>query len=149
MGEDFLPYQRAKFATRLPKSRLFTNGHFWLGEHEPGVWRVGMTRFATRMLGEIVEIDFEVENGTPIVEGQPVGSVEGLKARSDLYTPMDGRFGGENPDLDRHIGKIHKDPYQHGWLYLVEGNPPQACLDAAGYAQYLDDTIDRMTGRSR
>ena len=44
------------------------------------------------------------------------------------------------------IGEIHNKPYDR-WLYAVEGTPPDNCMDADGYAAFLDGTIDRMTGR--
>lgn len=147
MGEGFLPYQRAKFATRLPRNRLFTHGHFWLGEQDPGTWHVGFTRFATRMLGEVVEYDFEVPAGQAVEPGQVVGWVEGFKAVSELYAPMAGTFGGANPQLAEVVSEVHKDPYQTGWLYRIHGSPPGESMDAAGYARFLDDTIDRMTGK--
>ncbi|MDB5300938.1 MAG: Glycine cleavage system protein, partial [Phycisphaerales bacterium] len=44
---DIVPYKRSRFQTRLPKGRLYTQSHFWLAETEPGLWRIGLTRFAT------------------------------------------------------------------------------------------------------
>ena len=63
MGDPYLAYQRSKFSTRLPTDRLFTEGHFWLAAGEEGRQRIGFTRFATRMLGEVVEFEFEVQPG--------------------------------------------------------------------------------------
>jgi glycine cleavage system H protein len=149
LGERFLSYQRAKFATRLPTDRLYTESHFWLSNAEDEeVRRVGFTRFATRMLGEVVEFEFEIGVGKPLEEGQIIGWFEGFKAITELYTPMAGVFQGANPGLDEGIGQIHSRPYDQGWLYSVDGKPPQGALDAAGYAAFLDSTIDRMTGRS-
>ena len=54
MGDDFLAYRRAKFTTRLPTDRSYTEGHLWIAPDAEG-HRVGFTRFATRMLGEVVE----------------------------------------------------------------------------------------------
>src|SRR5262249_54307045 len=47
-------YKRARFLTHLPKDRLYTRSHAWLVEVRPGVWRIGLTKFASRMLGDIV-----------------------------------------------------------------------------------------------
>lgn len=148
MGDAYLAYKRAKFATRLPTDRLFTEGHFWLAPEEGGHLRVGFTRFATRMLGEVVEFDFEVEAGAEIRRGQAIGWFEGFKAVTELYSPLSGRFAGPNQDLQQIIGEIHKHPYDRGWLYRVTGEAPEDCLDAAEYAGFLDGTIDRMMGRS-
>ena len=47
-----LVYKRNRFATRLPTDRFYTRSHYWLREVEPAVWRIGFTKFATRMLGD-------------------------------------------------------------------------------------------------
>jgi Glycine cleavage system H protein (lipoate-binding) len=58
-----LTYKRERFATRLPVDRVYTRSHYWLLEVEPAVWRIGFTKFASRMLGDIVEYKFEIESG--------------------------------------------------------------------------------------
>lgn len=142
-----LAYQRSKFATRLPRDRRYTASHFWMREEAPRRWQVGFTRFATRMLGEIVEFEFEVASGDAVDVGQVVGWIEGFKAVAELYTPMAGAFVAANPELNDAIEEVHKKPYDRGWLYTIEGEPPADSLDAEGYAEFLDETIDRMMGR--
>jgi glycine cleavage system H protein len=112
------------------------------------VWRIGFTSFAVRMLGEPVELDFEVEAGTSIETGQVIGWLEGFKAVTDLYAPIGGRFRGANPLLAQEIDRIKSDCYGRGWLYEVEASGEQHgdLFDADGYAQLLDGTIDRMAG---
>lgn len=149
MGDPYLAYQRSKFSTRLPTDRLFTEGHFWLAPGEGGAQRIGFTRFATRMLGEVVEFDFEVQPGDEVRQGQAIGWFEGFKAVTELYSPLTGRFVSANPDLDKVIGEVHKFPYDQGWLYTVTGDAPDDCMDATGYARFLDGTIDRMMGTTQ
>lgn len=137
-------YKRSRFQSRLPKGRLYTASHFWLMEQEPGTWRVGFTRFATRMLGEIVEHGFEVKPDQLIHVGQTIGWVEGFKALTDLYSVGDGSFAGGNPMIDQEPTQIDKDPYGNGWLYLVRGTPDPNSMPVEGYIQLLDATIDKM-----
>jgi glycine cleavage system H protein len=137
-------YKRSRFQSRLPKGRLYTASHFWLQEQEPGLWRVGFTRFATRMLGEIVEHGFEVKPDQAITVGQTVGWVEGFKALTDLYSVADGTFAGGNPEIEADPTRIDKDPYGHGWLYVVRGSPEPNSVPVEGYIQLLDATIDKM-----
>src|SRR4051794_19211096 len=80
-----LPYRRSRFSTELPTDRLYTPSHFWLAEVEAGLWQVGLTRFACRMLGELVEHGFEVKPGEAVEVGQTIGWVEAFKAVADLY----------------------------------------------------------------
>ena len=137
-------YKRSRFQSRLPKGRLYTASHFWLLEQEPHVWRVGFTRFATRMLGEIVEHGFEVKGGDAIGVGQTIGWVEGFKALTDLYCVADGTFAGGNAIIEADPTRIDKDPYGDGWLYLVRGTPEPNSRPVEGYMQWLDATIDKM-----
>lgn len=137
-------YKRSRFQSRLPKNRLYTASHFWLSEQEPGVWKVGFTRFATRMLGEIVEHGFEVKLDQPVSVGQTIGWVEGFKALTDLYSVADGAFAGGNPAIEREPSLIDKDPYGNGWLYLVLGTPDPNSMPVEGYIKLLDATIDKM-----
>lgn len=139
-------YKRSRFQSRLPKGRLYTASHFWLLEQEAGTWRVGFTRFATRMLGEIVEHGFEIKPDQPIRIGQTIGWVEGFKALTDLYSVADGSFAGGNPLIEQEPTQIDKDPYGNGWLYLVRGTPDPNSMPVEGYIQLLDATIDKMKG---
>ena len=141
-----LHYRRSKFAARLKRDLLYTESHFWLERQEGDLWRVGFTLFAIRMLGEPVEIDFEVEAGATIATGDVVGWLEGFKAVTDLFAPMAGEFAGPNPGLQEAIQTVKTDPYRRGWLYAVRGVPGKDCVDAEGYAAFLDTTIDRMMG---
>ena len=144
---DDIYYRRSRFSTRLAGDRLYTASHFWLQEGEPGTWRIGLTKFAARMLGDVVDIGFDAAAGATVALGDAIGWFEGFKARSDLYTVVGGTFAGGNPELDADIDVIDRDRYGRGWLYQVRGRPdPEAC-DAAGYARLLDATIDRMRGR--
>ena len=139
-----LHYKRSRFATRLPWDRLYTASHFWIREDEPGRWRVGLTKFAARMLGDIVDLEFELADGDPVGVGQTIGSLEGFKARTELYSVVQGTFRGANPALAASLDVLDSDRYGAGWLYLVEGTPDPASLDAGGYAAVLDATIDKM-----
>jgi glycine cleavage system H protein len=137
-------YKRSRFSTRLPLDRRYALSHFWLKEEEPGVWRIGVTRFATRMLGEFVELSYSVAPGEPITVGQTIGWVEGFKALTDLYSVASGEFLGGNPGLEQDITAADTDCYGEGWLYRVRGEPDPRSVDANGYVAALDATIDRM-----
>lgn len=112
------------------------------GEHNE--WRVGFTKFATRMLGELVEIDFHVAPGDHVEPGQEIGTVEGFKAASDVYCSVEGEFVGGNPILFEDACMIRSSPYVDGWLYAVRGEPEAESLDVHGYIEHLDAIIRRM-----
>lgn len=141
-------YRREKFSTRLYRDCLYTPAHAWLRSETDGVWRVGLTRFAARMLGDPVELDFEVPDGAQVERGQEVGWIEGFKAVSDIYTPLSGIFRGGNPALLEEIDLLGRDPHREGWLFRVEGVPGDDCLDVDGYMAVLDRAIDKILGNN-
>jgi glycine cleavage system H protein len=143
-------YKRARFATHLPVDYFYSPSHFWIAaQPEGGIWRVGMTKFASRMLGELVDHGFGVEPGAAVGSGQIIGWIEGFKAISDLFCIGEGEFAGANPALKSDLAVINKDPYAAGWLYAVKGKPDPKCVDVKGYSQLLDKTIDRILEKQK
>jgi len=143
-GERTLYYRRSRFTTHLPRDRRYSPAHYWLLEESPGVWRVGLTRFATRMLGDIVEFDFSVPAGTKVGVGDEIGSLEGLKALTVVFAVGAGVFLGEGTSLRKDVTLVESDPYGEGWLYRLQGEPAADAVDVEGYVAILDATIDRM-----
>jgi len=137
-------YKRSNFVAHLPTGYLYSPSHLWIAEVEPGLWRVGYTKFATRMLGEMVDHQFEKKEGEPVTSGEIVGSVEGFKAISDVYCIGEGTFGGGNPALAKNIELISEDPFAAGWLYAIRGTPDSRCVSVEKYRELLDTTIDRI-----
>jgi len=137
-------YKRSNFVTHLPVECLYSPSHFWLLRTSDTRWRIGFTKFATRMLGEIVEVRFEKQTGTPVTGGDIVGSIEGFKAISDIYSCATGTFAGANPLLAVDVEKVGADPYGAGWLYEIDGEPDNRCLPLQAYVGILDATIDRI-----
>ena len=128
----------------MPVDRRYTRSHYWLRQSDEGSWRVGFTKFAVRMLGDMVEFQFEPAAGSPVEVGAKVGWIEGFKAVSDIFAVASGEFVGSNPALAGDITLIESDPYNQGWLYSVIGQPEPESVDVHGYAAILDATIDKM-----
>jgi glycine cleavage system H protein len=137
-------YKRSNFVTHLPADYLYSPSHLWIARGEGDLWRVGFTKFATRMLGEIVDHQFEKQPGDPVAAGEIIGSVEGFKAITDLYCIGEGKFAGGNHALRQKIELIGEKPYDEGWLYAIEGKPDERCVDLETYRAMLDGTIDRI-----
>ena len=137
-------YKRARFKTNLPIDRLYSQAHYWLAEDSPGTFRVGFTKFATRMLGDFVELQFDVNNGDSMEVGQPIGSIEGFKAVSQIYSVAPGRFAGVNQQLQADPTLLESQSYDTGWLYKITDSSPHDLLDVHGYIGLLDATIDQM-----
>ena len=144
-----LHYKRSNFATQLPVDFLYTPSHAWLAAFGPSRWRVGLTKFATRMLGEMVDHGLELEPGAAVECGQIIGWVEGFKAISDLFCVANGRFLEGNPALKERIALLTKDPFGAGWIYEVEGRPDTRCIDVQTYRDLLDKTIERLLAQRK
>ncbi|MCP5526928.1 MAG: glycine cleavage system protein H [Verrucomicrobiales bacterium] len=147
--QDAIRYQRATFVTRLPVGYLYAPSHYWLARQASRRWRTGFTKFALRMLGELVEVQFEPDAGIPVAPGDILGSIEGFKAVSDLFCVGRGTFAGGNPQVIDDPESLARDPYGAGWLYEFEGEPDARCLDVAGYQALLDATIDRLLEKQK
>jgi glycine cleavage system H protein len=144
---NFILYQRAKFTARLPIGYSYHPGHIWLASEPGGLWRVGLTHFAVRMLGELVDHGFQVEAAAPIKAGQIIGFIEGFKAISDIYCMVDGEFVMSNPALMDQVHLLHRDPCGEGWLYRARGTPDGQCGTVHDYQALLDKTIDQLRAR--
>ena len=144
-----LHYKRSHFATRLPVDYLYSPSHCWIARQEGDLWRVGLTKFAVRMLGEMVDHGFAIEPGAPVRPGEVIGWIEGFKAISDLFCVALGNFAGGNSLLKEKIAVVNKDPYGAGWLYMVEGKPDSRCVDVHGYRAILDKTIDKILEKQK
>ena len=146
MPLTFARYKLARFSARFPESFRYSPSHYWMApvEGEEGLWRVGFTKFATRMLGELVDCEWQVPQGGAVAPGQVVGWVEGFKAASDVYCVMQGAFEAGNPALKEDACIVRTDPYEVGWLYSVRGEPEPDSVDVHGYIELLDKTIKRM-----
>lgn len=142
---EFIQYSRCKLETKLPLGHRYTASHFWLAKiRGPDVWRVGFTKFAARMLGELVEMEFDVQTGDSVALGQAIGKFEGFKAVTDLFCVVHGTFERENTELSSHSSWLRTDPYFKGWLYEARGTPDPAATDARGYMEQLNAAIDKI-----
>lgn len=146
MPLTFVRFKHARFTARFPEGFRYSRSHYWMApvEGETGLWRVGFTKFATRMLGELVEAQFKVKQGDPVAPGEAIGHVEGFKAASDVLCVMRGAFEEMNAALSVDACIVKSDPYEVGWLYSVRGEPEEDSLDVQGYITLLHQTIQRM-----
>lgn len=136
-------FKRNQFKTRLPKEVLYTKAHQWVYQYQERIY-FGLTKFSIRMLGEIVELEFEKKEGETITIGQIVGWVEGFKANSDLYSPVSGTIIQTNLDLYPNPKNLSTDPYTKGWLFSLDSELEPDFLTVEEYADFLNETITSM-----
>ncbi|MBW3596877.1 MAG: glycine cleavage system protein H [Planctomycetes bacterium] len=113
-----------QYEARFPTDRRYAKkNHTWAQRSEGrGAWRFGFSAYAVRLLQDVYFLDWQVEEGVNVTEGQEIGFIESKKAESDLYAPMTGRLVRFNGELLDDPSTINVDNYGAGWLFEIEGD---------------------------
>ncbi len=122
-----------------PRDLRYTNDHEWARADGAKV-QVGITRHAVEQLGDITLVNIDVKVGAKIAAGKAFGTVESVKAVSDLFAPVAGTIVAINPALNNNPELINDDPYTAGWMVSVEldaGVTLDGLLSAEQYDAYL------------
>jgi glycine cleavage system H protein len=110
----------------------FTESHEWV-HVESGVATVGISDHAQSELGDVIFIELPVV-GAVLKAGDKFGTIESVKAASDLYAPVGGTVTGVNDQLADAPERVNADPYGEGWMIrLNHVDDNAALLDEAGY----------------
>jgi glycine cleavage system H protein len=121
-----------------PADLQYTKQHEWVRRSgDTGV--VGITDYAQKQLGDIVYVDLP-RIGASLEQGKVMGSVESVKAVSDIYAPISGQVIEINDALATAPEELNKSPHGEGWLIKVQlSNPDEigALLSAADYEKYV------------
>jgi glycine cleavage system H protein len=125
----------------VPQDLRYTSQHEYLKPaDEEGVYYVGITDFAQGELGDIVFVELP-QAGARFDGGATFGTIEAVKAVSDLYMPVSGEVVEANGALDANPAVINNDPYGEGWMIKVRPDDAGAVaglLDAAAYEALID-----------
>lgn len=118
----------------FPTDLKYTSDHEWVRiEGDTAV--VGITDYAQGELGDIVFVDLPAA-GKKVKRGESMGTIEAVKAVSDLFAPLTGEVVGVNPGLEKNSEAINKAPYGDGWMIKLrpaDRAEIAALLDAAAY----------------
>ncbi len=110
----------------------FTESHEWV-HVESGVATVGISDHAQSELGDVIFIELPAV-GAVLKAGDKFGTIESVKAASDLYAPVGGVVTGVNDQLADAPERVNADPYGEGWMIrLNHVDDNAALLDEAGY----------------
>jgi glycine cleavage system H protein len=101
----------------IPADLKYTKEHEW-ARLDGDVVTIGITDFAQGELGDIVFVDLP-RNGSKVVKDQTFGTIEAVKAVSDLYSPITGEIVEVN-DLSADPSVVNSDPYNKGWMVKVK-----------------------------
>jgi len=100
-----------------PEELKYTKTHEWI-KVEGEIATIGITDFATKKLTDLVYIELP-SVGEKITQGSPFGSIESVKAVSDLNSPVSGEVVEVHEELSQNLDLISKDPYGEGWMIRV------------------------------
>jgi len=121
-----------------PENFRYSKEHEWVLV-EDGIATVGITDHAQQELGDIVYVDLP-KPGTRVEQGKSLGSVESVKAVSDVFAPVSGEVTEINPALADTPEKLNSDPHGDAWLVKIRLSAPdelQTLLSAADYESYI------------
>ena len=119
---------------RFPEDLHYHPGHAW-ARIEDGVATIGITDHAQKELGDIVFVELP-ETGKKVESGKSFGTIEAVKAVSDLYAPVSGEIVEVNAQLKDKPEVVNKDPYGAGWMVKIKIATPgevDALMDASAY----------------
>jgi glycine cleavage system H protein len=123
----------------IPDDLLYTKEHEW-AKQEGAVVRVGVTDYAAKTLNDVVYVTAPKPRSS-VLQFASMGTVESIKAVSELYSPLSGTVVRVNESLDSHPELVNKSPYGEGWIMEVEASnfakERTALLGAGAYGEHL------------
>ena len=127
--------------TSYPAAFKYTKDHEWI-EISGGRGKIGITDYAQQQLGDVVYIDLP-EVGATLKAGQSFGTIESVKAVSELYSPVSGEVLEVNTGLKDKPEAVNVDPHASWMIVLKLADPGQASalLDAAQYADLIKSAV--------
>jgi glycine cleavage system H protein len=123
-----------------PEENLYTKDHEWVNV-QGDVATVGITEYAQRELGDVVYVDLP-EVGDTFEASEPFGSVESVKAVSEVFCPLGGEVTEVNSKLEQTPELVNQSPHQKAWMIKLRVSNPDELdelLSAEEYEEYLQE----------
>ncbi len=127
-------------ANNIPENLHYSKDHEWVLVND-GVATVGITDYAQHSLGDVVYVDLP-RVGDSFETHEAFGSVESVKAVSEVFTPVAGEIVEVNEGLNDTPESVNSDPYGEAWFIKIKMNNPgeaDKMLTAAEYEEYLSE----------
>jgi glycine cleavage system H protein len=129
--------------SETPQGLLYTEQHEYLKKtDEDGIYVVGITAYAQGELGDVVFVELP-SPGSSFERMDAFGTIEAVKAVSDLFCPVAGEVVAVNDALDDDPSLVNSDPYGTGWMIRLRVTDPgqlDALLDANAYAEHIGES---------
>ena len=121
----------------VPEELSYTKTHEWV-RREDDIATVGITYNAQDELGDVVFVELP-EEGASFEAGEPFGTIESVKAVSDLYAPVGGEVVEVNQTLSDSPERVNEDPYGGGWMIRLRVSAEGDLLSAEEYQKILEE----------
>ena len=132
-------------SAQYPNDLLYTKDHEWARLESGGkIATIGVSRFAVEQLGDVTQVDLP-KDGETLTQGEVFGSVESVKAVSDLFAPFTGKVVKVNTPLIEAPEYVNEDPYDEGWMIQIELAKPEetkTLMDADAYQEFLKESAE-------
>ena len=125
--------------SEIPQDLLYTEDHEYVKDAGDGVVAIGITDYAQGELGDVVYVELP-KVGASFNKHDVFGTVEAVKAVSELYSPIGGEVVAVNDRLDKEPALVNSSPYGDGWMIKVrlkDAAEKKALLDAGAYSAHL------------
>lgn len=125
----------------IPENLRYSKDHEWVSVDGDNA-TIGITDYAQQQLGDVVYVELP-KAGETFSEHEAFGSVESVKAVSEIFTPISGEVTEVNDGLNDTPEVVNSDPYEGGWMVKLKMSNPgetDALLSAAEYEEYLNAT---------
>lgn len=116
-----------------PSDLKYTAEHEWVRLESGSEALVGITEFAQSQLGDVVFVELPAV-GRRLTKGEAFGTIESVKAVSELYSPVSGEVVAINDTLGVHPEQVNQKPYETWMIRVRQDGEPDGLLDAAAYA---------------
>jgi glycine cleavage system H protein len=126
-----------------PTDLRYTKDHEWV-RLQDGIATVGITDYAQHELGDVVYVELP-KVGAKLLAGKTLGTVESVKAVSEIYSPVAGEVTEVNSALSDTPETINNDPHGKAWLIKLKVDDPGAAsglMDAAAYQAFIAEPKD-------
>ena len=121
----------------VPGDLQYTKSHEWVRKENDTV-TIGITDHAQEELGDVVFVELP-DKGATIVAGDSFGTVESVKAVSDLYSPVGGEVVEVNSSLEDAPEQINDDPYGEGWIVKLRASEEADLLSPEEYEKVVEE----------
>ena len=124
--------------SNIPENLRYSKDHEWVGV-DGDIATIGITDYAQHSLGDVVYIDMP-RAGDSFMAHEAFGSVESVKAVSEIFLPVAGEITEVNDGLNDTPEAVNNDPYGAGWMIKIKMDKPgeaDALLSAVEYEEYL------------